>query len=110
MDTFPSVFAVWRPSLGRWQMCKSVRDSNGRVRRFTVAWGAYTSVQHCHQRSGPAKESVGIVDGQHVRFRRVPEYFLVSELVEQNDRMSVIERRVPVLDFVCWRRLPRTCV
>ncbi len=47
------------------------------------------------------------MDGVRVKFRRVPEYFLLTELVEQNERMDVIERRVPVLDFACWRRLPR---
>ena len=111
MDSFPPLYAVWRPSLGRWQFCKTRRSESGHVRGFCTVWGAYTAVvHHVVDTRASARPCKGLVAGKPVSFRRVNEMFLVSELVESNDRMEVVERRIPVLDFTCWRRLPRTCV
>ncbi len=105
---FPDLFAVWRPSLCRWQMIRTVRTADGGVVRFRPAWGPWVSASHHIGPTGrPARRSAVFVDGRCVEFNRVGEHFEVHEL---DGARGMTMRRVPVLDFVCWRSLPRTGV
>ena len=101
--TLPPMFAVWRPSLARWQILR-VADS-----KIRVAWGPWISATHhlTTGRSAPTTEiRVGTLGERRIQFRYVGEHIAVKEL----DDRDVVLRRIPVLDFPCWRCLPRTCV
>lgn len=118
---FPDLFAVWRPSLRRWQMLRTVRVADGSVTAFRPAWGPWVSATHHRHKSqdGPVttagsfmgasakpRRSCVFLGDRRVEFNRVGEHFTVQEL----DDRGMTMRRVPVLDFVCWRSLPRTGV
>lgn len=104
---FPDLFAVWRPSLGRWQMIRTVRIADGGVRTFRPAWGPWVSATHHIVSSGKTRRSCVFLGDRRVEFNRVGEHFTVQEL---DGARGMTMRRVPVLDFVCWRSLPRTGV
>lgn len=104
---FPDLFAVWRPSLGRWQMIRTVRVADGSVTAFRPAWGPWVSATHHIVSSGKTRRSCVFLGDRCVEFNRVGEHFTVQEL---DGARGMTMRRVPVLDFVCWRSLPRTGV
>ena len=105
---FPSVFAVWRPTLGTWQMIRPVRDTGtGAITGFKTVWGGWTMIKQ-HKSTGRAAVGGGTVTlrGKPLTYRMVGHHFVAWELADRDLAM----RRIPVLALSCWRSLPRLCV
>lgn len=97
----PSLFAVWRPCLGRWQLCEPVRGLDGTIRRLRTAYGPWIRATIHTTAGGGDTESVSI-GGKPCQFRRINQHIALWLL----DDRDVVMQRVPVLR-VDGRRLPR---
>lgn len=104
---FPALFAVWRPSLGRLQMITPVRLRDGSITGFSAAWGPWVSASvHSPPAPRAQRQSFVRVGAKDVSFYRTDTHISVWML----DERDVVMQRIPVLEFDCWRRLPRTCI
>jgi len=100
---FPALFAVWRPTLDRWQICRPHRDA-GVVSGFRSVWRPFTTMEFKHAAAVGAEQEV-LVNGRTVKYRQVGT-FHVRELEDR----GLVERKIPAFQFSCWRCLPRPTI
>lgn len=101
---FPALFAVWRPTLDRWQFCRPVRGDDDAVIGFRSVWRPFTSMEFKGSRVAGAKQEVS-VRGQPVAYQQIGA-FHVRELEER----GLVDRKIPAFQFGCWRSLPRPTI
>jgi hypothetical protein len=134
-NSFPTMFAIWRPSYNRFHFYETVFNTNGSIRKFVLSHRPWTSVKLTRaptaegQRvagsgspltrgSGPVTRtsltdrSRATIHSRSVPFHRTADYFTVHELgdcvVDGNAHTEISVRRVPVIRMECHRSLPRS--
>ena len=101
---FPALFAVWRPTLDRWQFCRPLRSADGAVIGFRSVWRPFAGMRFEHTDRAGVKQVV-LVRGRPVSYCQAGT-FHVRELEER----SLVERKIPAFEFGCWRTLPRPTI
>lgn len=106
----PSLFAVWRPCLNRWQLVEPVRGARGQVTRLRAAYGPWVraSIHTTDARLGAdAERCSGTVSigGKPCSVRWVNQHVSLWFL----DGRDCVMQRIPVVR-VDGRRLPRGVV
>jgi len=129
-NSFPTMFAIWRPSYNRFHFYETVFNPNGSVRKFVLSHRPWTSVKLTR---GPTAEGGGsgspltrgsvstsvsggggraTIHTRSIPFHRTADYFTVHELgdclVDGNAHTEISVRRVPVIRLDCHRSLPRS--
>jgi hypothetical protein len=101
---FPSLFAVWRPTLDRWQFCRPVRGADGAIITFRSVWRPFTTVEFGGARITGGKQTV-LVRGRTIIYWQIGA-FHVRELEDR----GLVDRKIPAFEFGCWRSLPRPTI
>jgi hypothetical protein len=97
---FPPVFAVWRPHLDRWQICRPQRNESGEITGFRSVWRPWASSEFALSKSTAGSVCV---NSKELDYFRVG-VFRVQELVDR----SLVKRNIPAISFIDWRHLPRS--
>lgn len=101
---FPSLFAVWRPTLDRWQFCRPLRGTDGAVVGFRSVWRLFAGMEFKHAARTGAKQEV------LVRDRPIAYWQSGTFHVRELEDRGLVERKIPAFEFGCWRSLPRPTI
>jgi hypothetical protein len=127
-NSFPTMFAIWRPSYNRFHFYETVFNTNGSVRKFVLSHRPWTSVKLTRAPTAEGQRVAGsgstltrgsvsgsggraTIHTRSIPFHRTADYFTVHELgdcvVDGNVHTEISVRRVPVIRLDCHRSLPR---
>ena len=114
-NSFPTMFAIWRPAYNRFHFYETMFHPNGSIRKFVPSHRPWTSVKLTRgsvTRSSLTDAGHATIHSRSVPFHRTADYFTVHELgdcvVDGNAHTEISVRRVPVIRMDCHRSLPRS--
>lgn len=101
---FPALFAVWRPTLDRWQFCRPLRNKDGAIVGFRSVWRPFIGTEFTHAEIPGAKQKVSVHE------RPVTYWQIGAFHVRELEDRGLVDRKIPAFRFGCWRSLPRPTI